>query len=93
MDSAEKKYAGFLAAKYEVAKLCRQGRLLSPEEAMYLAGHSKGLETLWSVAFRFAPEYELDAEELNAYLEAQFPNLVKIRERQAKTMTWDDVAR
>ncbi len=93
MDTHEQKYACFLAAKYEVARLARLGQLLSPEEAMCVAGHSKGLETLWSVAFRLGPEYEVEVDELNAYLEAQFPQHVKMRRHPDQNLSWYECTR
>ncbi len=93
MDEHAQRYACFIAAKYEVSRLGRQGRMLSPEEALCLAGHSKGLETLWSVAFRLAGEYDVDVNEVNAYLEAQFPQHRTGRGRNLGNLSWHECTR
>lgn len=79
----------FLEAKRQVLLLARQGRIVSPEEAWRLTGHSEGLETLWSVAFAIGTANDVSPQEICSFLESQFPRFAKGCSRPAPT--WDEL--
>lgn len=64
-------------ARRLVESLASKGKLLTPEEAWLLSGETKDAQTLWSVAFQLAMRTETDAEDLNSWLESQFPQYAK----------------
>ena len=54
------------------------GRLLSPGEAAALAcGEARSKETLYSIARAVAFDTECDVDEIEAHLNAHFPDLAK----------------
>ena len=54
------------------------GRLLSPGEALAVAcGDSRSKETLFSIARAVAWETNVDVDEIEAHLNAHFPDLAK----------------
>ena len=63
----------FLAAKSEASVLIHEGVLVHPKVAMYAAGIDRKIQTLWSIAFRYAGSADISAEALHEYLEASFP--------------------
>ena len=80
-------YTVLIAAKREVIFLIEYGQLISPKEAWLLAGQKTKTETLWSVAFRVATKNDLSPEEVNRYLEAEFPRYTM---NEGGSHGWDD---
>jgi hypothetical protein len=76
-----------LEAKRRVRLASHRGRLLSPRDAWLLSGSTGDSDTLWSIAFKVAMETDASAEELNSFLEAQFPQFTTTH---GHTYTWDD---
>lgn len=62
-----------MEAKRRASFLANSGKLLSPRDAWLLSGHTSDAQTLWSVAFQIAGEMDSSAEDINRYLEQQFP--------------------
>lgn len=77
-----------MEAKRRVRSLADRGKLLTPRDAWLLSGSTADAQTLWSVAFAVAMEWDASAEEINRYLEGQFPQFTTC---QGKTYTWDDL--
>ena len=78
----------FIEAKRRVRSLAHRGKLLSPRDAWLLSGSTRDSQTLWSVAFAVAMETDESAEEINRFLEAQFPQFTTL---QGKNYSWDDL--
>lgn len=76
-----------LEAKRRARSLIERGRLISPRDAWLLSGQTRGTETLWSIAFNLAMEADQSPEEINVYLEKQFPNYTN---SGTQTYHWDD---
>lgn len=76
-----------LEAKRRVRALADRGKLLSPRDAWLLSGTTDDAQTLWSVAFKLSWETEQSAEEINTYLETQFPQYTTLRSAKYE---WDD---
>lgn len=66
-------YDPYIAAKTEASDLIHMGVLVHPKVAMYAAGVDRKIQTLWSVAFRYAGSADISAEALHEYLESCFP--------------------
>ena len=62
-----------MEAKRRVRSLADRGKLLSPRDAWLLSGCTSDSQTLWSVSFAVALEWDVSAEDINRFLEAQFP--------------------
>ncbi|HEU5081492.1 MAG TPA: hypothetical protein VFT72_19925 [Opitutaceae bacterium] len=67
-------------AKARVEHFASQGELITPREAWLLSGETKGAQTLWSIAFALSLEREVNADDLNDWLEKIFPQYAKLPE-------------
>ncbi|MFA5262797.1 MAG: hypothetical protein WC378_03160 [Opitutaceae bacterium] len=77
-----------IGAKREVSSLIKQGKLISPQDAWMISGHSFGYQTLWSVSRRFAESADVSAEDLCAYLEKQYPQHAGL---DGQKIDWHDI--
>lgn len=76
-----------LEAKRRASFLASNGKLLSPRDAWLLSGQTSDAQTLWSVAFQLGGETDTSAEEINRYLEQQFPQYTN---SEGQVYHWDD---
>jgi hypothetical protein len=67
-------------ARSRVEDFAARGKLLTPREAWLLSGDTKGAQTLWSIAFGLSLQRDVNAEDLNAWLEETFPEYAKLPE-------------
>ena len=76
-----------LEAKREVAFLSKVGSMVTPREAWLLAGLKSTAESLWSVSYRIGTKHDVSPEDINRFLEQQFPQYSMT---EGKSHGWDD---
>jgi hypothetical protein len=76
-----------LEAKREVAFLSKVGAMLTPREAWLLSGVKTTAESLWSVSYRIGTKHDVSPEDINRFLEQQFPQYSMT---EGKSHGWDD---
>ena len=76
-----------LEAKREVVSRSKVGEMLTPREAWLLSGQKSSAESLWSIAYRIGTRYDVSPEDVNEFLEQQFPQYSMT---EGKVHGWDD---
>jgi hypothetical protein len=79
--------AVMMEAKREVAMLSKVGAMITPREAWLLSGQKTNTESLWSVSYRIGTQHDVSPEDLNRFLEQQFPQYSMT---EGKSHGWDD---
>jgi hypothetical protein len=76
-----------LEAKREVVSRSKVGEMITPREAWLLSGQKTTAESLWSIAYRIGTQHDVSAEDINHFLEQQFPQYSMT---EGKAHGWDD---
>ena len=77
-------------AKQRARELADCGRLITPRDAWLLSGSARGCQTLWSIVFSVAAEHDACAEDINSFLEREYPQYTTC---EAHNYHWDDYPR
>jgi hypothetical protein len=76
-----------LEAKREVVARSKVGEMITPREAWLLSGQKTNTESLWSIAYRIGTQHDVLPEDVNQFLEQQFPQYSMT---EGKSHGWDD---